>query len=513
MSIKNIKNPLLRNRIQKLTEIDQSIIDNSHTHSNKSTLDNVTQSVIDNSHTHSNKSTLDNVTQSVIDESHVQNTDYKIEKKIQSTVISQSNKNALNERVFLNKLTITEDVFIEGIWLWFRNDPLNMYNDIVIDIFVDTLEPMKILGIANSNFINYTSPYFRTQITPILNEKTQYSINKNFPIGDYFIAVYRADKTFAQSKADISLELLSDSFDGLICNVFNGNLIVANTIPLKSILWGITGLKTSSKVECKNGEVEFSGDLIINGDIKQNGAIYETHAEQIYTEKDTIIMREGAISALGSNEKSGFKILKYNNIDNSIFGVGNDGYARVGDEGGTLQRIATIEENATDTKFVYYDAPTKSLKTGDVGGGGRTLVAEYTINSNTQSFNITVSIPQGKKIEMEYYMDVVDATNNSITEEINLRINNLTSNIYQINGSFQSMYYIGIGKTDGYIDFLFNGNRLIGNAKTFNYYNSAWLFTQYLYRLSLTGSISLFTFFNRNNQWLKSGGWVKIYVL
>lgn len=49
-----------------LDNLTQTVINNSHTHSNKSVLDNLTQSVINNSHTHSNKSVLDSITQTKI---------------------------------------------------------------------------------------------------------------------------------------------------------------------------------------------------------------------------------------------------------------------------------------------------------------------------------------------------------------------------------------------------------------------------------------------------------------
>ena len=53
-----------------VTNLTQSVIDNSHTHANKSILDNLTQGVLDNNHTHANKAVLDNVTQTILDNSH-----------------------------------------------------------------------------------------------------------------------------------------------------------------------------------------------------------------------------------------------------------------------------------------------------------------------------------------------------------------------------------------------------------------------------------------------------------
>src|SRR5690606_232908 len=47
-----------------------SVINNSHSHSNMSTLNNLTSSVINNSHSHSNKSYLDSINQNLSKGSH-----------------------------------------------------------------------------------------------------------------------------------------------------------------------------------------------------------------------------------------------------------------------------------------------------------------------------------------------------------------------------------------------------------------------------------------------------------
>ncbi|MDN5291818.1 MAG: hypothetical protein PWQ06_2057, partial [Anaerophaga sp.] len=44
----------------------------------------------------------------------------------------------------------------------------------------------------------------------------------------------------------------------------------------------------------------FQGNVTIQGNIIQQGSAYETHAEQVYTTKDFIIQREGAVSAIAT---------------------------------------------------------------------------------------------------------------------------------------------------------------------------------------------------------------------
>lgn len=108
---------------------------------------------------------------------------------------------------------------------------------------------------------------------------------------------------------------------------------------------------------------EVNGDLYVNGDIIQNGSAYETHAEQIYTAKDEIIMREHAINALPPGVLARIKALKYDGTNNGVFGIGRDGFFRVGDEGNEAILAAIDEmENIQDGELVYYDKTANKLK-------------------------------------------------------------------------------------------------------------------------------------------------------
>lgn len=73
-------------------------------------------------------------------------------------------------------------------------------------------------------------------------------------------------------------------------------------------------------------------DLYVNGDIYQYGSSYETHAEQLFTTKDHIIMRDGAVSGLITGEHSGLQVMNYDGSDTQFhLCIGRDGYGRVGD--------------------------------------------------------------------------------------------------------------------------------------------------------------------------------------
>jgi len=117
------------------------------------------------------------------------------------------------------------------------------------------------------------------------------------------------------------------------------------------------------------GMARVEGPLIVEdtlevyGDIIQRGSAYETHAEQIYTAKDEIIMREHAINALPPGVLARIKALKYDGTNNGVFGIGRDGFFRVGDEGNEAILAAIDEmENIQDGELVYYDKTANKLK-------------------------------------------------------------------------------------------------------------------------------------------------------
>ena len=124
-----------------------------------------------------------------------------------------------------------------------------------------------------------------------------------------------------------------------------------------------TEITTLYQPDGTNGFVytDNSGTLHIDGNITQSGATYETHAEQIYTTKDFIITRDGAVAGLSAGEISGMQVLKYDGTNDLIFGTDNTGFFKVG-ETGSLQTLATREDNPTDGHFMFYDATTFQLK-------------------------------------------------------------------------------------------------------------------------------------------------------
>ena len=105
------------------------------------------------------------------------------------------------------------------------------------------------------------------------------------------------------------------------------------------------------------GNVNVGGDLNVSGDIIQQGSSYETHAEQVYTTKDYIIMRDGAVGALAAGSYSGFQVKKYDGTNDGRLVIDKDGIARVGDVGDE-QSLMTRDESAdmTGGNLIEWDA-------------------------------------------------------------------------------------------------------------------------------------------------------------
>jgi hypothetical protein len=123
----------------------------------------------------------------------------------------------------------------------------------------------------------------------------------------------------------------------------------------------IESLDSTKKVEATNTEVIVTGNLNVSGIINQSGALYETNVEKINSAQQLIDLRSGAVAGMSTEEYAGFKVLKYDGVNNLFFAVDNTGTARIGDEGGELQALATREENPVNGYFATWDSTTKKL--------------------------------------------------------------------------------------------------------------------------------------------------------
>lgn len=147
----------------------------------------------------------------------------------------------------------------------------------------------------------------------------------------------------------------------------------------------ITGDETVSGNVTVNGDANFNSDvtigteenpvdLTINGNIYQNGSAYETHAQDIYTENDMIITRDGATTALSDNELTGLTAQHYDSDGyDGVLAFDNSGTARVGDynnktvystDGKTFYKTKnTVYVYSTDGETFYADGGLTELAT------------------------------------------------------------------------------------------------------------------------------------------------------
>ena len=124
-------------------------------------------------------------------------------------------------------------------------------------------------------------------------------------------------------------------------------------------------INTSYWGEINVGNTTINGDLNVNGNIYQNGSAYETHAEKIFTKKDMIYTREGAVSGLVTNALTGITGLLYDGVHNGVLGFDNLGTARVGDEGDEQPLLTRAESNAlANGHILVWDATNKRAVDG-----------------------------------------------------------------------------------------------------------------------------------------------------
>ena len=141
----------------------------------------------------------------------------------------------------------------------------------------------------------------------------------------------------------------------------------------------LTNFVTKTGDEVISGIKTFTGQIVADCDIIQNGAAYETHAEQVFTTKDYINMRDGAIAALAPGDLSGIEIENYDGLStNCRLAVDASGVARVGDVGGE-QPLATRDEAAdmVSGAYVRWDGVNLKLIAPDVDAGDDTHPVKF----------------------------------------------------------------------------------------------------------------------------------------
>ena len=169
----------------------------------------------------------------------------------------------------------------------------------------------------------------------------------------------------------------------------------------------LTNVVTKTGDQTIDGIKTFIGKIVADCDIIQNGGNYETHAEQVFTTNDYIVMRDGAVSGLGTGQFSGFQVKKYNGVDDGRLVMDNSGIARVGDIGDE-QPLATRDEasNMTSGALVKWDGVNEKMiapasNVGDdthpvkIVNGSPVAIGKDLVNDTYSSHQSGVTLPAG----------------------------------------------------------------------------------------------------------------------
>ena len=146
----------------------------------------------------------------------------------------------------------------------------------------------------------------------------------------------------------ISLKEAYDNRDIIAWLVKNSDAIQELQAILKDLdpNGDLTNVVTKTGDQTIDGIKTFIGKIVTDCDIIQNGAAYETHAEQIYSHNDYLVMRDGALNALPAGSYSGLQVKKYNGSDDVRMVVDNTGIMRVGDVND--ERPLLVRDEAAD---------------------------------------------------------------------------------------------------------------------------------------------------------------------
>ena len=209
------------------------------------------------------------------------------------------------------------------------------------------------------------------------------------------------------------------------------------------------------------------GTLTVNGDIIQNGAAYETHAEKVYTTNDYIVMRDGAVGGLAVGDYAGFQVEKYDGTNDGRLVIDRDGVARVGDvgdeqplltrsESAQLNNGDLLQWNGTDQKAVSASLNTSQI----VRGSGN-------IGSDTKPVKVVNGVATAVTDDLQVKMGTVTANNS-----VSLASNTANFAIVSVTAPIKGRAIINIrggftNNTTGY--------RLVGYSKNNPSNVSEWL--------------------------------------
>ena len=109
-------------------------------------------------------------------------------------------------------------------------------------------------------------------------------------------------------------------------------------------------------------EINAAGQVLVTGDIIQNGNSYIVDAEEIITKEQQITLRSDATTGMPINDLAGFIIKLYDGVNDGMIVIDNTGTLRIGDVG-DLQPVLTREETPVNQSPLFFNTTTKRAET------------------------------------------------------------------------------------------------------------------------------------------------------
>ena len=177
-----------------------------------------------------------------------------------------------------------------------------------------------------------------------------------------------------------------------------------------------------------SGDTTLDGNLSVNGNIYNQGASYESHMEQVYTNDDYIIMRDGAVAALGSGQYAGFQVKKYDGTNDGRLVIDNTGTARVGDVGDEQPLLTRSETGSlTDGQSLVWDSANSKAITQAIPADISTALAG---KQNVLTFDATPTNGSSNPVTSDGVYDAIPI------EWIEIKDVTLTSNITGVSADY-----------------------------------------------------------------------------
>lgn len=120
---------------------------------------------------------------------------------------------------------------------------------------------------------------------------------------------------------------------------------------------------------CNNGNSNINGDVNIGGDLYVTGTAHYTHSEEVITESENIILRDGATTPVASGHYSGFVVTNYDGNGNDLeVGADSAGTLKIGTCAANMEAVATRDDsdNMEDSYATKWCASCKKIVTSGI---------------------------------------------------------------------------------------------------------------------------------------------------